>query len=97
MTFKEWVRDSREHQRRAPERYLAFYPELVVDGKSVLMTKATLDKIERNCGRYDGCLPTGQILGKMFLRGEHLGWFGICKEDPQNGVSINFRRIVVVE
>jgi hypothetical protein len=98
MTFKEWVRDSREQQRRAPERYLAFYPELVMDDKSVLLTQETLDKIERNCGRYDGCLPTGQILGKMFLRGE-LSSYGSesRKEDPQNGVSINFRRIVVVE
>lgn len=94
--LKKWVQESREQQRRAPERYLASYPELVMDEESVMMTQETLERIERGCGRYDGCVPTGQYLGKMFLRGESLCWFGISKEKPMTHVAWKSRKIVVV-
>lgn len=95
--LKNWIKQSREQQRRAPERYLESYPELVMDDKTVLMTQATLDKIERNCGRYDGTFPTGEYCGKMFLRGPYLFWIGISKDKPMTHVSWNNRKIVVVE
>lgn len=95
--LREWIRTSREEQRRSPERYLASYPELVMDDKEVMMTQETLDRIERDCGRYDGTLPTGEYLGKMFLRGECLCWIGISKENPQTHISWKSRKIVVVQ
>lgn len=94
--LQRWVKESREQQRRAPERYLASYPELVMDETTVMMTSDTLERIARNCGRYDGCWPTGEYLGKMFLRGPYLFWIGICKEKPMTHISWNSRRIVVV-
>lgn len=95
--FKKWVRESREQQRRTPERYLAFYPELVMDEKSVMMTQNVLDRIERGCGRYEGTLPTGNYLGKMFLRHGELWWIGISKEKPMTHCVWNSRKIVVVD
>lgn len=94
--LKAWVIESRKQQRRAPERYLASYPELVMDEKSVMMTQETLDRIKRDCGRYDGTWPTGEYLGKMFLRGRHLFWIGISKENPMTHIAWNSREIVVV-
>jgi hypothetical protein len=95
--LKAWVKESREQQRRAPGRYLASYPELVMDEKMVMMTQETLDRIERNCGRYDGTFPTGEYCGKMFLRGDYLWWFGISKEKPMTRIAWNSRKIIVVE
>ena len=94
--LKRWVKDSREQQRRAPERYLASYPELIMDETTVMMTQETFERIERNCGRYEGTWPTGEYLGKMFLRGTYLWWFGISKEKPMTHISWKSRRIVVV-
>lgn len=94
--LKRWVKESREQQRRAPERYLASYPELVMDETTVMMTRETLERLERNCGRYEGTWPTGEYLGKMWLRGNHLWWFGICKAKPMTHISWNSRKIVVV-
>jgi len=88
---------SREEQRRAPERYLASYPDLTMDEDSVLLTEDQFEKIKRHCGRYDGCFPTGVYLGKMFLRGECLCWFAIAKVKPLTDYSIEVRRIELVE
>lgn len=93
--LKAWVVKSREQQRRAPERYLSYYPELIFDETSVLMTRETFEKIERNCGRYDGTTPTGEYCGKMFIRGSRLVWFGICKEKPMTNIQWNWREIVI--
>lgn len=94
--LKQWVLSSRIEERRRPERYLKYYPELKCDENYVYMTQETLDKIERNCGRYDGTLPTGEYLGKMFLRGGSLFWIGISKERPMSHIAWNSRKIVVI-
>lgn len=95
--LSDWVRRSREEQRRAPERYLANYPELVMDSKRVIMSKETFDKIRHHCGRYDGTYPTGAYLGKMFLRGECLCWFTFSKSKPMTNTGVEFRTIEIVE
>lgn len=94
--FQEWVRESRTQQARAPQRYLASYPDLVIDDQSVLMSKEVFERIERNCGRYDGTLPTGEFLGKMFVRGNYLCWYGIAPGNPEAFMAINSRRILIV-
>lgn len=94
--LKVWVIASREQERRAPERYLRYYPELIMDDTHVLMSKEVLGRIERNCGRYDGTLPTGEYLGKMFVRGNHLCWFGISKERPMTHADYKSREIVLI-
>lgn len=95
--LKKWVQASREQEHRSPERYLNYYPELVCDDTHVLMTKETLDKINRNCGRYDGTLPTGHYLGKMFLRGDSLVWIGIHKQMAMTHSVFNSREIKLVD
>lgn len=94
--LKEWVVSSREQQRRAPERYLAHYPELVMDDRNVLMSKDLLEQIEAKCGRYDGTIPTGGYLGKMFLRGPYLMWFGIDRENPMTHSVLKSRYVILV-
>lgn len=93
---KAWVTESRKKQARAPERYLASYPELVMDEDTVLMTQTTFDKIKHHCGTYDGTWPSGEYLGKMFLRHGRLFWIGISKEHPMTHIAWNSREIVVV-
>lgn len=89
---------SREQQRRHPERYLAHWaPKLFMDETHVLMTQEQLDIIKNECGRYDGTLPTGEYLGKMFLRGECLCWFSISKAKPMTHVAIQCRTIEIVK
>lgn len=95
--LKQWIVESRAEQRRNPDRYIANYPELIFDDTSVMMNKETLEKIERHCGRYDGCMPTGDFCGKMFLRGSGLCWFGISKENPMQMTQINYREVVLVD
>lgn len=96
--LKAWVYWSREQQRRHPERYLAYWaPKLWMDETHVRMTSAQLYAIKNECGRYDGTLPTGEYLGKMFLRGESLCWFSISKDKPMTHVHIQCRTIEIVE
>jgi hypothetical protein len=95
--LKKWVLESREMARRTPERYLAYWwKEIIVDEVSAYMTRETLEKIEKGCGRYDGTLPTGEYVGKVFLRGDSLWWIGISKVNPMARVQWNSRRIVLV-
>jgi hypothetical protein len=95
--LKKWVRRSREEQERSPERYLASYPDLWMDDTHVLLAPDVLETIKRECGRYDGTLPTGVYLGKMFLRNDCLCWFSIAKEKPMTDYAIQRRIIQVVE
>jgi hypothetical protein len=95
--LKEWVVRSREQQRRAPERYLASYPNLRMDDTHVLMTEELLEKITRACGRYDATIPTGAYLGKMFVRGGCLCWFSIDTHNPMTHYVIQCRTIQMVE
>src|SRR4051794_15585752 len=96
-TLKKWVLESREMARRTPERYLAYWwKEIIVDAASVYMTPETLEKIEKSCGRYDGTLPTGEYVGKVFLRGGSFCWIGISRENAMACVQWNTRRIVLV-
>lgn len=95
--FKNWVVRSREQQKKSPERYLGSYPELVMDEMYVLMTPGLRKEIKSACGQYDGTIPSGVYLGKMFLRGDCLCWFGICKERPMTDSTIQFRVIQMVE
>lgn len=95
--LKKWVKESREQQRRTPERYLAGHPDLWMDDTHVLMTQEKLDQLVRECGRYDGSLPTGAYLGKMFIQGNHLCWFSIDKTQPMTHYAIRARTIEVVD
>jgi hypothetical protein len=96
--FKKWISDSREQQRRHPERYVAFWAsELTCDDTHVLMTRDQHETIRRECGAYEGTLPTGQYLGKMFLRGGCLCWFAISKDNPLTHVAIQARTIQIVD
>jgi hypothetical protein len=95
--FKKWVTKSREEQRHAPERYLGSYPNLVMDENTVWMTSELLNRFESVCGRYDITFPTGKFLGKMFLQGEYLCWYGIDKENPHTHCLTHMRKIVVVK
>lgn len=95
--LKNWVIRSREEQRKAPERYLASYPDLVMDETRVLLTKEQLEKIDRYCGRYESTFPTGVFLGRMFIRGDLLCWFGIDKNNPMTNSAIKFRLIEVID
>lgn len=94
--LRDWVERSREQERRTPERYLSSYPQLVVDDETVLMSQGDLDRIERACGHYEGTLPTGVYLGKMWLRFDHLCWWGIDKRDPHKNAVAKSRRIEIV-
>lgn len=93
--LKAWIQSSREQQRRTPERYLGTY-DFVMDEDTVLMTEKEFQTIERECGHYDGTWPTGEYLGKMFIRHGKLCWFSIDKKDPQNNIAIESRKIVIV-
>lgn len=98
--LKAWVVESRAQQRRYPEMYLAAYPELIFDETSVMMTQETQARIKHHCGRYDGCYPTGEYCGKIFLRGVNLCWFGIDTTNQHTAmtmVKINYREIVIVD
>lgn len=95
--LKNWVKRSREEEKRNPERYIASYPDLVMDDTHVLMTKEQLEKIRRECGRYDGTYPTGVYLGKMFLRWDRLCWFTWSRSQPMTRTDIESRIIQVVE
>lgn len=95
--LKAWVTKSREEQRRAPERYIASYPNLFMDETHVLMTREEFERLERNLGRYEGTWPTGEYLGKMFLRGNHLYWFTISKTKPMTHTALQSREIQIVE
>lgn len=94
--LKAWIVKSREEQRHAREMYLADYPELVCDDTHVMMSQATFDKIKRNCGTYDGTLPTGQFCGKMFLRHGELWWIGISKDKPMTHICWKSRKILIL-
>lgn len=96
--LKDWIKASREEQRRAPKRYLAGYTpdELQLVGHDeVHMTQETYYQIERECGRYDGTLPTGEYCGKMFLRGRWLCWYGIDRVRPMELIRLNYRKVVI--
>lgn len=94
--LQRWIRKSREQERRHPASYLTAYADdLKFDDSHVWMSQETYDAIERNCGRYNGTIPTGQFCGKMFLRGTRLAWFGIDRENPMDHVKINFREILI--
>jgi hypothetical protein len=95
--LKEWIQKSREEQRKAPSRYLASYPMLVMDDESVMMSAKELESIAYACGRYEGTLPTGVFLGKMFIRGEYLCWYGINKNAPMTTYAIKSRKILVMK
>lgn len=92
--LKDWVTKSRKEAQYAPQLYLRFYPELVIGPRAVLMTKECYERIKHNCGVYNGSIPTGQYLGKMFLRNGALCWFGIDKEHPMTHVMIQCRAII---
>lgn len=91
----KWVRRSREEQRRHPERFLVSYPQLKCDADHVWMDEETYEAILRNCGRYDGTLPTGEYVGKMFIRGVHLMWYGIDKRKPMTNRLLHSRQILI--
>lgn len=95
--LKNWVKRSREQAQRHPERYISSWLHLPRDTERVFMTSRQLEEIKRDCGRYDGTLPTGVYLGKMFLRGECLCWYSISKIDPMNNCDIQSRIIQIVD
>src|SRR6059058_5614108 len=96
--LKDWVLKSREQQRRHPERYLAYWAsKTFIDETHAVMTLEQLEEISRECGRYDGTLPTGEYLGKMFLRRGNLCWFSISKEKPMTHSAIQIRTIQIVD
>lgn len=94
-SLQKWIRKSRAEARLVPKRYLSGYPDLVFDEHHVWMTEETHATIVRNCGTYDGGLPTTKLCGKMFLSRGQLMWFGIDKEDPMNSIAINSRIILI--
>lgn len=97
-TFQRWVRASRDEAHHNPQGYLISYEGLLVmDESSVKMTRETFDRILRYCGRYDGTFPTGQYLGKMFIRGESLWWIGINPEKPFTHIAWRHRKVVIVD
>src|SRR3954447_9006601 len=63
--FQIWIRKSREAAKRNPERYLVNY-DFEMDEKNVWMTKEEYDLVLRNCGAYNGTIPTGRYCGKLF-------------------------------
>ena len=96
--LKDWIRKSREQARRAPQRYIAHYADVVTcDQKYAWMVRNTLDEIKRNCGQYDGTTPTGEYCGKLFLRQGFLVWFGIDKTNPMTHIKWNFREIRIID
>lgn len=92
--FQLWVRKSREAARKNPERYLGSY-DFEMDETTVWMTQETYDALVRNCGIYNGTIPTGQYLGKIFIRRGQLMWFGIAKENALNKIAFNSRMILI--
>lgn len=92
--LKKWIRRSREAENRDPNRFLSAY-DLKFDSQHVWMTQSTYDAIVRNCGVYNGIMPTAEYCGKIFLRNGKLMWFGINKEDPTNPIKINSRAILI--
>lgn len=95
--LKKWVLRSREEQRRHPARYLANHPELWTTASHVVLTKAQVETLERECGRYDATIPTGQFLGKLFLRGNCVCWFGIAPEAPMTCFRLRYKTIALKE
>lgn len=98
--LKRWIKLSREEERLAPERYLSYYLDRVTcDDDHAWMTQNTYEEMIRNCGQYDGTMPTGQFCGKIFMRRmlgvQHLVWFGIARKDPMNNVQFNTRQILI--
>ena len=97
-SFKNWIRASREQERRRPERYLSHYSDTVTcDDEYAWMTQETLDKIKRHCGQYNLTFPTGDYCGKMFLQDHYLVWYGISKENPRSYVKLNYREIRLID
>lgn len=92
--FQLWVRKSREAARHNPERYLGSY-DFEMDEHNVWMTQETYDALVHNVGIYNGTIPTGQYLGKMFIRGTRLMWFGLDKEDAIGKIKLNSRMILI--
>lgn len=82
-------------RRRHPEQYITSYPQLKGDATHVWMDEETFDAIMRNCGRYDGTLPTGEYVGKMFIRGYRLFWYGIDKKRPMTERKLHSREILI--
>lgn len=95
--LKAWVMESREEARRNPERYISHYTHLIYDDTSVMMTQAQYDTLLHNVGKYDGCLPTGQYVGKVYLRGSYFCWMGISKHSPMTTVAHHSREIIIIE
>lgn len=97
MTYlQSWIRKSREEQALAPDRYLISYPQLRCDKEHVYLTVDTLVAIEANCGRYDHTFPTGEYLGKMFLRGQSLMWYGLHPTKARTHKVVNARKIALM-
>lgn len=97
--FQMWVRTSRAQAREVPSRYLIGYEpdELKIEGDKAYMSQETYDRILRYCGEYNGTLPTGRYVGKMFIRKERLWWIGIDKESALTHIAWNNREIVITD
>lgn len=96
--LKDWIVRSREEERLAPERYLPHYADRVTcDEKYAHMMRNTYDEMKRNCGEYNGTMPTGMFCGKIFLRQGFVVWFGIDKTNPMSNIKINFREIRIID
>lgn len=94
--LKEWVKESRRQQAYSPELYLShYYGDLIMDETSVIMSRETFERIKRNCGEYDGTLPSGQYCGKAFIRHGELWWIGISKTKPMTHVQWKSRKILI--
>lgn len=92
--FQLWIRKSREAAKKNPERYIGAY-DLEYDDTTVWMTQETYDAIVKNCGIYNGTVPTGQYCGKMFVRNGNIMWFGIDKDNALNNIRFNSRAILI--
>lgn len=51
--------------------------ELVLDGRTALMTRKALMRLEVEAGHYDSSYPTGVYAGKLWLR-EDRGGLWLC-------------------
>lgn len=93
--FQLWVRKSREAAKQNPERYLGNY-DFEMDEDNVWMTQETYDVLVRHCGIHRATeIPSGQYLGKLFVRNQRLMWFGIARGNTDNTAAFNSRLILI--
>lgn len=86
--LKKWVEKSREEAERCPQRYTKSYADLKISDGCVYLTDEELTQIVRYCGIYNGTLPTGIYLGKMFVRDGFICWYDFASGCALDGDEI---------